>query len=228
MPPTPPDLVRRYGTAFAVVLAVLAAWIIATESIRPHLPYFPKTTKEVRADGANLNAARIAAWIGWPRGQRWTDYAIAANADGLQVLADTTQSNKANRDKAPGAIAETAAILAPYDARAWLILAQNEQAASHDAAAQARLKMSYYTSPYRDDLFPLRIRLVAQMPSNADAELSSYADYELRTAMQSSPPLRADAVAAYRVASPGGRKFFDQAFAKLDPALLAELKAQTH
>lgn len=221
----PPNLVRRYGTAFAAVLTLLAVWVVATELIHPDLRYFPRTASEAQADAKNIATARLAAWLGWPRGQGWIDYALATNAAGLTSLANGNRPVKSDQDKTPAATAEKAAVLAPFDARAWLMLAWDELAASNNVAAQARLKMSYYTSPYRDDLFPFRIRVVAQMPGHADPELNSYAEYELRVAHQRQAPLNDDIAAAFRSASPSGRQFLEQALTKLDPTFWAALKA---
>lgn len=226
MQPPTPELIRRYGTALAAILGLLAVWIVAAELIRPNLRYFPRTASQAQADAAQAAAAQTAAWLGWPRGPLWTDYALAASAADLASATNNAAPQKSSPNQAFAAIAETAARLAPSDARAWLLLAQAEQMASNNRAVQTRLKMSYYTSPYRDDLFPIRIQVVAHMPSNSDAELSSYAEYELAVALRRRPPLKESVTAAYRAASPSGRRFFEHALAKLDPDYLTYLMAK--
>jgi hypothetical protein len=101
----------------------------------------------------------------------------------------------------------------------------NAQAASNDPKTLTLLKMSYYTSPYSDALFPMRIQVATGSPSIADEELSSYVEYELGVVVGRKPDLKRSVAPAYRTASPAGRRFFETVLEKLDPAYLAELKA---
>lgn len=215
-----PVLLRPFATGFALLLGLLAAWIIAAELSRPSLGSFPANAVEAKAVALKNAAAATTAWVGWPRGELWADYAVTANAGAIGAM-NAGSSSRAD-DHANG-VAETAARLAPSDARSWLLLAMN--ALVNDSKTLALLKMSYYTSPYSDALFPLRIQVATRSPGIADEELSSFAEYELGVVISQKPDLKRSIAPAYRTASPAGRHFFDSALAKLDSAYLAELKA---
>lgn len=225
MSPKSPVLVRGIGTCFAIVLALQAAWIVAPELIRPGVDIFPANATEANASAANDDAAATAAWIGWPRGELWIDYAVAANAGRVDDL-------ESNAPSAPGpnatakAAAETAASLEPADARAWVLIALNAQTSPNNSGVLAPLKMSYYTSAYSDELFPLRLAIATRSPDIADEELSIYVEYELGVVIAHKAELRPAISRAYRNASPAGRAFFDQTLAKLDPKYLIDLKSK--
>ena len=225
MPLQPPVMVRSFGAGFAVVLGLLAAWIIAAELIRSDMRFFPGNAAEAKTAAMKQSSAAVAAWIGWPRGELWTDYAVTANAALIGDMKDGKLAGASGLDNSARGVAETAATLAPSDARAWLLLAMNAWSESNDDKAAALLKMSYYTSPYSDDLFPLRIQIAARSPRTADEELNSYIEYELGVVVSHKPNLKRSIASAYRAASPTGRLFFDRSLAKLDPNYLAELKA---
>ena len=217
-----PVLIRPFVTGFALVLGLLAAWIMAAELSRPSLGAFPANVVEAKAMAQQNSAAATAAWIGWPRGELWADYAVTANAGSIGA---TNASGPSRADDAANGVAETAAKLTPSDARTWLLLAMNAQTSANDPKTLALLKMSYYTSPYSDALFPLRIQVATRSLSITDEELSSFVEYELGVVVGQKPNLKRSIAPAYRTASPAGRRFFESALAKLDPAYLAELKA---
>lgn len=217
-----PVLIRPFATGFALVLGLLAAWIIAAELSRPSLGGFPVNAVEAKAVALKNAAAATAAWVGWPRGELWADYAVTANAGSIGAI---NAGSPSRADDHANGVTETAARLAPSDARSWLLLAMNAQAAANNSKSLALLKMSYYTSPYSDALFPLRIQVATRSPGIADEELSSFVEYELGVVVGQKPDLKRSIAPAYRTASPAGRHFFDSALAKLDPAYLAELKA---
>ena len=223
-----PTSVRSYASIFAIVLGLQAAWLITAELARPKLPFFPINGTEAQAAATHQSAAAIAAGIGWPRGSLWVDYAITANAAVAGNMEDGSIPNAPGANDKPYKTAETAAALTPADARAWVLLAMiTAQTDSKDSIALAQLKMSYYTSPYNDALFPLRIQIAARSPSIADDELQSFVEYELGMVVRHRPTLKRSIATAFRAASPAGRHFLESALAKLDPKLLAELRAAT-
>lgn len=225
MPLQSPILVRSCAAGFAVVLGLQAALILGAELTRPKMRFFPGNGTEANAAHTHNSSAATAAWIGWPRGDLWTDYAVTANASVIGEIEDGTISSPSSLNKGAPRVAEIAATLAPSDARAWLLLAMdNAQAASNAGKALAQLKMSYYTSPYNDELFPLRIQVAARSPSIADDELSSFVEYEIGVVLRHKPSLKRAIASAYRIASPAGIRFFETTLAKLDPKYLAELK----
>jgi hypothetical protein len=218
-----PVLLRPFATGFALVLGLLAAWIMAAEVLRPSLGRFPANATEAKAVALQNSAAATAAWIGWPRGELWADYAVTAAAGSIGV---ETASGATRPDDQANGVAETAARLTPSEARSWLLLAMNAPTTANDQKTLALLKMSYYTSPYSDVLFPLRIQVATRSQSINDTELSSFVEYELGVVLGQKPNLKRSIAPAYRTASPAGRRFFEAALAKLDRAYLAELKAQ--
>ena len=220
--PTPSAFSTRiYAGGFAAILILQSAWLLAAEITRPTLPFFPTNVAEARAAATQHSAAAITARIGWPRGDLWIDYAIAANATRLaKIESGVTPLAVHARDTSSG-IVVTAATLAPSDARAWLLLASTT--AESDKMA-ALLKMSYYTAPYSERLFPLRIQVVARSPAPFDEELGGYIDYELGMIVRHKPGLKPAVALAFHVASPTGRHFLTASISKLDPNFLSKLQ----
>jgi hypothetical protein len=126
-------------------------------------------------------------------------------------------------DESAFSIAETAAALAPSDARAWVLLASANLQFVLNSNALAQLKMSYYTSPYNQYLFPLRIQTIARSPAPIDDELRSLVEYEMRVVIQYKPKLMSSIAPALRVASPTGRQFLLTLLGKLDPDFVSKL-----
>ncbi len=203
------------------VLAVLAGWILLPEILRPALPYFPATSSEARSLATRHAEAALAAGIGWPRGELWTDKAMTANA----ALLSAFEEGRPSRAPAGArATAKTATLHAPADARAWLLLAMTS-ARLHNSNAAAQLKMSYYTAPYSARLFPLRVQIAAQLPQIDDPELQGFLQSELRMIIQDRPNLKQSIASAFRAASPAARQFFEEALAQLDTEFLGQLRS---
>jgi hypothetical protein len=228
MGPASPIRIRSLTTAFAVVLGLQAAWIVAAELIRTRPVFFPATAVKAKSAIADNSAAATAAWIGWPRGELWADYAVTANA-GMIGSFETASSGAVSPNQAANSIVATAAALAPSDARAWVLLAMNAQSVSSDVKSASKilapLRMSYYTSPYSDDLFPLRIQVATRSSAINDEELGIYAEYELGVVIRNKPALKPAIALAYRNASPAGRAFIERVLTKLDANYLSELKS---
>jgi hypothetical protein len=60
-----PVLLRPFATGFALVLGLLAAWIMAAELSRPSQGRIPANAVEAKAMALQNSAAATAAWIGW-------------------------------------------------------------------------------------------------------------------------------------------------------------------
>ena len=115
----------RLGTAtFAGILGLAAVWMLSVELIRPTMPFFPVDAATAEAAAAHRGAAGAAAWISLIRGDLWTDYAMTLAPEHVwwnsraQIPLHLPKHWRA-RIPLPCAAAE----LAPYDARAWLLLA---------------------------------------------------------------------------------------------------------
>ncbi len=223
MPSPSPKTVRRFAIFFAVILGLQATWILAAELTRPTIPFFPNNAGSAKMAESKATSAAAAARLGWPRGDLWTADAVAANA--AQLANTEAGSGAAGANKSALDVAQTAAMLSPSDARNWVLLAMNQQAAGNHAKALALLKMSYYTSPYSDDLFPLRIQIAAHAVRLSDDELVSYLEYELGVVVRHKPDLKRAIASSYASGSPAGRQFLNSALTKLDPSYLTQLKA---
>jgi hypothetical protein len=221
----PSSLVRTCAAGLASILAIQSAWILAAELTRPKTHFFPRTGIDARDAATHNSAAAAAARIGWPRGDLWNDYAVTANAPVVSVIEDGVMPTASSLNNDTGHVAERAARLAPSDPRAWLLLAmENMRSESDEGKALAQMKMSYYTSPYNGDLFPLRMQIAARLPGITDEELNSFVEYELGIAIRKNPSLKPSIASAYRAAGSAGRRFFETTLEKQDPSFLAELK----
>lgn len=222
-PLAPRQWLRAGALALSMILAAQATWILVPEIVRPSLAYFPTTPTEALDLAAHRSAAALAAEIGWPRGDLWTERAMTANAT---LLAASERGQASDVLAASNTAAETAATLAPTDARAWLVLAM-VSARTHSANALVQLKMSYYTVPVSEFLFPLRIQVAAQLPRIDDQELQGFLQDELKVIIHDRPALKRSIVSAFRSATPAARHFFEATLAKLDAKLLAQLRSAT-
>jgi hypothetical protein len=122
-------------------------------------------------------------------------------------------------------LTERAARLAPYDSRAWLMLAANNaKPGQQPDKALAQIEMSYYTAPNDIRLMPFRIQIAALSSAIIDDELQSLLENDLRTIVLSHPELKQSIAVAYRGASPAGRRFLEAKLADLNAGFLAELQ----
>src|SRR5690606_26349634 len=109
--------------ALAGILSFASVWLIAAESIRPGLGYFPKDTADAPSFASEATSAGLATSMGWPRGDLASESAVAVFADGLgRSNGSATSAAKALKETSL-----TAVHLAPYDARPWVTLATQEQ-----------------------------------------------------------------------------------------------------
>lgn len=220
-----PNRLRRYAAIFAAILGLQAIWLLAAEMSRPALPFFPMSEAETKTITAHSAAAAAAAWIGWPRGDLWVDYAMT---DDAALLGDIERGLTSDAHAATNEIyltTEHAAVLAPYDSRAWLMLAAtNIQRGLKSSYILAQIKMSYYTSPNDVRLMPFRIQIATRSSAIADDELQSFVENEIRIIILHKPNLKHSIALAYRGASPAGRRFLESKLAELDSKFLAELQ----
>ncbi len=216
---------RLYTAIFAGVLGLQAIWLLAAEITRASLPFFPTSDAEAKTVAAQNAAAAAAARIGWPRGDLWVDYAMTEDAVLLGVIESGIISNAQGSNDKIYLMTEYAATLAPYDSRAWLMLAAtNIQSGSKSSEILAQIKMSYYTSANDVRLMPIRIQIATRSSVIADNELQSFVENDIRTIILQKPDLKRAIALAYRGASPSGRRFLEGKLAELDPKFLPELQ----
>jgi hypothetical protein len=219
---------RLAAASFAAILGLLALWILATELLRPPLPYFPADAAAAKAAVAFRGRAGAAALIGLVRGELWTDY-----AETLLDLADRDRDPIVALEAAEllRPAAERAARLAPHDSRAWLLLAaavwQRETPGRQVADRQLAdaLRMSYYTGPSEPALMPLRLLIATRSSAAADAELQTLIGREIRAIVMHKPDLKPSIATAYRGASPEGRQIIEATVGELDADLLTAIRA---
>lgn len=220
MPFQSPLHVRGLALCLATILSLQALWIVVAELVRPDMNVFPRTAEEAKGTASSKSASGVAANIGWLRGQLWTAYAIALTAAQIGDVETGGRIDTLPPEPDAKRAMEIAATLSPSDARTWLLMSMSAQS----EMATAQLKMSYYTSPYSADIFPLRIHVAVQSPSIAEDELSGFVEFELGTALRNTPNSKDIVASAYRAARPPGRHFLETALAKLDSRFLSELK----
>ena len=218
---------RLATAAFAVLIAVAAAWILSAEALRPRLASFPAAATAASATAGEHDRAEMAARIGLVRGDLWAEYAMTLVPQLPQeiIKGGTVAGRLAELAQAA---AERAAGLSPHDSRIWLLLAAvTSQLDRSGHESDGALRMSYYTGPNELALIPLRLSIATGSTVMADADLQLLVGQEIRTILTRKPELKPWILLAYRNASPDGRSFIESATGALDPALLAELRAAT-
>lgn len=218
-------MVRTGVGVLAAALGLHALWLSVAEIARADLPYFPQTATAAKAAADLQSSAKAAAWIGLFRGDLWTEAAITQTARFGFAGADAPALPPATDDDTKtlaGALA-----WAPYDPRAWLLLAAvTARPDANDERSAGWLKSSYYTGPNVPDLMPMRLGLVTRSKALGDSELQDLARAEIRAILGRLPQLRPAIIEAYRAAVPNGRKFIEATVKDTDPAFSNEIAAE--
>jgi hypothetical protein len=207
---------------FAGILAIQAAWLLAAESIRPILPYFPQDKASAERATAARSAAVTAARIGWVRGDLWTDAAIALSSDLASKVADEGKPQVTPQRDQARAVARRAARLSPHDSRSWLLLAALDSRFDWPMEIVDRLRMSYFTGPNEAELTPLRIRIATRSTAITDPELQILVAQEIRSIVRRDE--MASLLTAYRHSSNDGKKFIEETVGAIDENLLATFR----
>jgi hypothetical protein len=184
------------------------------------MPFFPADKQAAEAIAADRGKAGFAASIGLVRSDLWTDYAmtLAFNPASEGATANDESST------AVQAATERAIALGPHDARSWLLLARAD--ARLDWLNRNRagpLEMSYYTGSNETSLMPMRLSTVSQSEAINDPDLQNLVTNDLRIMLLRRPTMKPAIVAAYRDASPEGKRFLETAVEQIDPNFVAEL-----
>jgi hypothetical protein len=210
---------------FAVVLGLLAAWLSSAEIIRPDVPYFAGGQAAFDASASERTRAGRAAEFGLIRGDLWADYATVLATGLVAELQGATVGEEPQVVESAQSAARRAAQLSPHDARAWLVLAAAASRLDRpNREVDGPLKMSNFTGPSEAALIPLRIRVATRSNVIEDEELQDLVVQDLRAVVTHQPGLIPDIVAAYRHASPPGKRFIETALDKLDPSLLRKIR----
>ena len=207
--------------AFAGIVAVAGAWLVAAEVARPLARGFPGNATEAAVVAQDRSAATRAAWLGIMRGALWAEAALTY-ADLVWAEGDAARTHAPEIFDTARAVTEKAAIEAPHDGQMWLLLASLESRMDWVTRRGASLlRMSYYTAPNETALVPLRLATFGRLDASGDEDLQQLARREIANVVNKRPELKGAIVAAYRGALPAGKRFFEDALRDLDPKLLA-------
>lgn len=219
--PRPYVLFRIGALLFAILLGAQCVWLLLADLSRSSITRLPTDANAAAAAAGQRDAAARAAAFGGIRGDLWADSAFTRAhllwlnpaAPGVtQILTDAR------------ATLERAVADAPHNSGAWLMLAGlSARYTSANANARAALKMSYYTGPSEQSLIPLRLRIAAHSDFVGDFEMRQFVTRDLHFLL--SHKQQAAVVAAYKVASPAGKKFIEHAVNEIDPSAVALLRA---
>jgi hypothetical protein len=216
------NFARRGALVLAALVGLQALWLLAADVVRPKLPFFPADKETAEAISAQSRRAALSASIGFLRADQWADYALTlASGPLFELTAGPTAPIEYVR-----ATTERAIALGPHDPRVWLLSAAIEaRLAGLKRNLLGPLKMSYYTGPNEGLLIPTRLMIASGSNAIADPELEILVSSELRTIVMHRPDLRPAVLAAYREASPEGKRLIEDTVTELDAALAGELRA---
>jgi hypothetical protein len=151
---------------------------------------------------------------------------------GLSTYADlvfdqtTSSANPALTDSAAHArfCIDHALENAPHRSSVWFLLAGLAlRFPSEHLDSLEALKMSFYTGPSEQNLFPLRLWLATRADHFDDVAMCEFTNRELRLLAKAK---QNSAIAeAYKIASPAGRLFIEGTVAELDPEFVKSLRA---
>jgi hypothetical protein len=215
----------RVTTALlAILLTIAAFWLLLVQLIRPASPSLPEDVAAAQILADQRGSAGLAARIGLFRGDLWTDYAISlAPFVSSRFTSTEGASSIALLDRTRDA-AVRAVQLAPFDARAWLLIAAVDSQVLDRNPAGA-LKMSFYVGPNELSLFPLRIGIATRSNAITDPELQTLLGDEIQKVISSQPTLKPYIVAAYGDALPEGKLFIAKHVEQSDRDLFVSLRA---
>lgn len=188
----------------ALALAALALPMTAAESL----------FMAAGRGASPATALRIAAGLGWLRGDLWGAYAAA---EAQQAEAAPTATEREFRPATTRALA-----IAPYQPTLWLAVAKREQRAPTAAGAfNAALKMAYYTAPGDETAVAIRVAMALSPAAAPDEELDELARGDLRALIARGRIAELSAI--YRSVVVGGRPFIENAVRAMRPDLVDRL-----
>lgn len=225
--PPPKPYLSGILTALGLLLVAQGAWIVTPEALRPASINFPTNERYAMVPRRDKEQAIRSATIAAIRGDLWAESAFAEAG-----IVWTDQAFEIEASGARNAMTSTSLLktvhYAPHRGDAWLMLAATcERLKFQVCNVGALLKMSYYTAPDQTPLLPLRLAQALKTKDiSNDDELADMARRDIRFALTQSTTLRPALVAAYRSASPAGRRLVEQIVTPIDSGYLAILRAQ--
>jgi hypothetical protein len=215
---------RTALVAFAALLALQSTWIILPELVRPSPLAFPREPGSPATSASERDRATRAAELAHVRGDLWAEAAIAQSSEQpVQSIESATTAPSIERVKAVRAAAEKAATLSPHESRVWLLLASQDCLLHRETTGA--LKMSYYTGSSEIALVPPRLLVATCSDAINDSELQTFVAAEIRLIVTHQQYLKPAIVAAYKNATPRGRRFIEAVVGDLDSGLMATIRA---
>jgi HEAT repeat protein len=213
---------RAAVLVLALIVGGQAAWQLAAELTRVGIPAVP--TYAAAAEAAlHREHARWVARFGFVRGDLWAESALTY-ADLLWATPTLNAEERRSLDDAR-ASAERALSYAPHSSAVWLLLAGlNSRFDGSRVNAAMALKMSYYTGPSDPRLLALRLFIATHSKAISDEEIQQFVRRDLQLIITRRPELRPAIVAAYRDASPEGKRYIEDILSKTDPVFAQSLR----
>jgi hypothetical protein len=214
-------LLRGGTLLFAVLLGLLATWLLLAEIVRPAAYSLPTDAAASLAVVDKRAAALRAASFGMFRGDLWSQAAFTY-AD-LLWPADRPNPSRSLDDALRSV--KRALSDAPDQPGAWLMLAAlaSRFPSIHMNSAEL-LKISYYTGPTAQELIPLRLSLAVQSDAFDDPEIRRFFGRDIRLMLRRGNTVGITAL--YSSTSPVRRPVIEQIIQQLDPSLLETLHAK--
>jgi hypothetical protein len=201
--------------------------VLLPEALRPTPIGFPIDQRHATVSRQDQEKANRSAAIAGVRGDLWAESAFSG-----AVMARTDRTFEIEVSTARDTMMATSLFktlhYAPHRGDAWLMLAAIcERLKLRPCNKNALLKMSYYTAPDQAGLLPLRLGLVLRANDvSSDDELADMAQRDIRFVLTRFVDLRPALIAAYRAASPAGRRLVEQTVIPIDPGYLTMLRAK--
>jgi hypothetical protein len=210
---------------FAVMLALAAAWLLGAETARS-----TAVARLINRDGVTPSASQrmnscLAARMAVARGDLWTECAGAYDIPSAVEDSGTKSGSEGSADMAREA-SERVASWAPFQSKVWLRLASTEARLDWlNRRAVEALRMSFYTGPNEIELIPRRLLVSVQPDMLADPDIERLVRHDIRVALTHAPNVKPAIIAAYRHASPQGKRLLEAAIAEVDADFVHELQS---
>jgi len=229
MSPASQTWVRAVLFGCAVILALQALWLIAPEISRVGRSAPAQTVAAAELPVRRDAAAQRAAWLGFVRGDLWSELVLNYSALVFNPAPEGAQSPTGEALQHARSDAERALRHSPHNSRVWLLLAALElrtHPAGNENRAAAAVKMAYYTGPGELELVPLRLGVALQPELLGDDEIQQLARQEIQTIVSRKPDLKSAVLAAYQRAGAPARKFIEDVASGQDPNFLRAVPSE--
>lgn len=218
-----PDKFRLATLLMGIVLGWFAVATILAEKLSPTTQPFSQDPTLSDSNTSGSTARWTPAATLW-RGDLLTDVALARAAPALGAHKSSPSPDIIKAREGTLALAKESLSLAPHSSRTWVLLAMLQNQGQDPQPAAEALRMSYLTSAADVTLIPARLGLISTSVSIADADLKNLARGEIRLILTRRPDLKPAIANAYRLGSPDGKAFIDDAVRSLDPGFAASLQ----